>query len=167
MKKLIFIILLFVGRDAMHCVSTSAEQKTLTVYTKANCNNCKYAKNSLQKNNIAFREFSLEEQANAAEMMKKLKAAGYADRIYLPVIFEDDSLVLHPKMPHNDSTLYFVIQKIVAEKESYASSKPVETLRATSLHPSNETPALVEEEGDCDIPMEEVSLENIGIKGIK
>ena len=167
MKKLVFIITLLIpllgGRDAMHgdamhCVSTSAEQRTLTVYTKANCNNCKYTKNMLQKNHIAFREFPLEERTNGAEMMKKLKAAGYADRIYLPVIFEDDSLILHPKIPHNDSTLYFVIQKIVAEKEFYASSDGVETRHALSLHPGDEDPASEEEGGDCDIPMEEIGL---------
>ena len=92
----------------------------------------------LQKNGIAFREFPLEDQATGAEMLKKLKSAGYTGRIYLPVIFEDDTVVLHPKAPHNDSTLYFVIQKIIAEKEFYASdSIPAE------MPPSNE------EKGDC------------------
>ena len=97
----------------------------------------------LQKNGIAFREFSLDDQAYATEMLKKLKSAGYADRIHLPVIFEDDTLVLHPVTPHNDSTLYFVIQKIIAEKESYTSS---DSIRTEVIPPPEE-----EGESDCEL----------------
>ena len=136
MKKLLFIMLL--------SIPVSAQTGILTLYTQSNCNNCKYAKYMLQKNGIAFREFPLDDQATGAEMLKKLKSAGYADKIYLPVIFEDDTVVLHPKVPHNDSTLYVVIQKIIAEKESYASdSGPMEIM-----------PSSDEEDGDCVMTME-------------
>jgi len=119
----------------------SAQTGTLTLYTKSNCNNCKYTKYMLQKNGISFSEFSLEDQTNGTEMMKKLRATGYTDRIFLPVIFKNDTLVLHPAIPHNDSTLYFVIQKIIMEKELYTS----DSISREITPPSNE------EEGDCVI----------------
>ena len=92
----------------------------------------------LQRNGIAFRDFSLDDKANATEMLKKLKSAGYTGQIHLPVIFENDTILLHPKVPHNDSTLYFVVEKIISEKQFYASG-------------SNQTEIISsdEEDGDC------------------
>ena len=133
MKKLLFIVLL--------SIPFWAQTGTLTVFTKPNCNNCKYTKYMLQKNGIAFRDFSLDDQANAVEMLKKLKDAGHAGQIHLPVIFENDSILLHPKEPHNDSTLYFVIEKIIAEKQSYTSG-------------SNQTEVISSDEKDGDCVME-------------
>ena len=133
MKKLLFIIML--------SIPISSQTGVLTIYTKSDCNNCKYSKYMLQKNGIAFREFPLEDNANAAEMLKKLESAGYTGPIHLPVIIENDSNVLHPIALHNDSTLFFVIQKIVEEKESYAS----DSIRTQIMPPSEE-----EEGGDCD-----------------
>ena len=134
MKRLFFILLL--------SIPVSSQTGILTIYTKSNCNNCRYTKYMLQKNGIAFREFPLEDQANAAEMLKKLKSAGYTDRIYLPVIFENDTVVLHPTAQHNDSTVYFVVQKIIAKKDSYAS----DSIQTEITPPSDE-------DGDCDIVM--------------
>ena len=136
MKKLVFILLL--------SIPVSAQTGALTFYTKSNCNNCRYAKYMLQKNGIAFREFPLEDPANAAEMLKKLKSAGYTGRIHLPVIFENESLVLHPTAPHNDSTLYWVIQKIVAEKETCVS----DSISAEIMPPADD------EGGDCVMTVE-------------
>ena len=133
MRKLLFILLL--------SIPVSAQTGILTLYTKSNCNNCRYTKHMLQKNGVAFQEFSLDDKANAAAMLKKLKAAGYTDKIHLPVIFENDSLILHPTAPHNDSTLFFVIQKIITEKDSYAS----DSIPTEINHSSDE------EEGDCFI----------------
>ena len=115
-----------------------AQTKTLTLFTKPNCNNCKYTKYMLQKKGIVFRDFSLDDQANAAEMLKKVKSAGYTAQIHLPVIVEDDSVLLHPKLPHNDSTLFFVVEKIIAQKQFY-SSNPNQT----------ETILSNEADGDC------------------
>ena len=131
----------------MLSIPVSSQTGTLTLYTKSDCNNCKYSKNMLHKNGIAFKECPLEESANATEMLKNLKSAGYSGPIYLPVIFENDTLVLHPVALNNDSTLYFVIQKIVAEKELYGS----DSIRTEIIPPSNE-----EEGGDCVITIEDV-----------
>ena len=130
MKKLLLIVLL--------AIPFWAQTKTLTIFTKPTCNNCRYTKYMLQKNGIAFHDFSLDDQANAAEMLKKLKSAGYTEPIHLPVIFEDDTILLYPKVPHNDSTLFFVIEKIIAEKQFYTSGSNL-----MEIIPSNE------EDGDC------------------
>ena len=98
----------------------------------------------LQKNGIAFEEFSLDDKANADEMLKRIKAAGYKGQIHLPVIFENDSTLLHPQSPHNDSTLYFLIQKIISEKQSYTSgSTKTETVSQQN-----------EKDGDCVVDIE-------------
>jgi len=130
MKKILFIVLL--------SIPFLAQTKTLTIYTKPGCNNCKYTKFMLQRNGIAFYDLSLDDKENAAEMLEKLKSATYTGRIHLPVIFENDSILLHPTIPHDDSSLYFLIEKIIAQKELYASD-------------SNQTEIIIsdEEDGDC------------------
>ena len=130
----------------MLSIPVSSQTGILTLYTKSDCNNCRYTKYMLQKNGIAFREFPLEDNANGAEMLKKLKSAGYSGPIYLPVIFENDTLVLHPVELNNDSTLFFVLQKIITEKASYAS----DSIRAQIIAPSND------EEGDCVLTINDV-----------
>ncbi len=116
MKKQIFISLLL-------CLSLGvySQEKTLTLYTQSACNNCKYAKAVLQKNKIAFVAFSLEEKENAIEMQRRLNKANHHAAIYLPVIFENDSVLLHPQGAHNDSTLFFTLQKIISNKTDYVS----------------------------------------------
>ena len=94
----------------------------------------------LQKNGIAFRDLPLDDKENAAEMLKNLKKAGYTGQIHLPVIFENDTILLHPTVPHNDSTLYFVVEKIVAQKELYTSAAS----NQTEIIQSSE-----EADGDC------------------
>jgi hypothetical protein len=96
----------------------------------------------LQKNGIAFRDFSLDDKANAAVMLEKLKSAGYAGQIHLPVIIEDDSLLLYPTVSHNDSTLFYLIEKIIADKQSYDIANP------------NRTTVTLPAEGDGDCTME-------------
>lgn len=98
-----------------------AEKKQLTLYTSPSCNNCKYTKYTLQKNKIAFDECSLNEKECAVTMMKKLKKVGYTGKIYLPVIIENDESLVYPidEHKHNDSTLLFVIQNIVSQKDFY------------------------------------------------
>ena len=108
MKKTLFIVFL--------SMQFWVQTQTLTTFTQSNCNNCKYTKYMLQKNSIAFRNLPLEEKENAAEMLEKLKKAGYTGQIHLPVIFENDTILLYPSVPHNDSTLYFVVEKIVTQK---------------------------------------------------
>ena len=131
MRKLLLILLL--------PVSFLAQTKTLTVFTKPNCNNCKYTKYMLQKNGIAFRDFSLDDQTNGAEMLKKIKSAEYTGQIHLPVIFENDSILLHPTIPHDDSTLFFVIEKIIAQKQLYIP----DSIKKEIILPDNENA------GDC------------------
>ena len=97
----------------------------------------------LQKNGIAFRDFPLDDQANATEMLKKLKSVEYSGKIYLPVIFEGDTTLLHPTVPHNDSTLFFVVKKIIAQKQLYI-SVPNQT----------EIVSPDEEDGDCMVNTE-------------
>lgn len=74
----------------------------------------------LQRNGIAFQNLSLEEKANAIEMQQKLKDTHYHAAIYLPVIFENDTVLIYPQAEHNDSTLFFVIQNIISRKDLYA-----------------------------------------------
>ena len=92
----------------------------------------------LHRNSIVFHNLSLDDKENAAEMLKKLKSAEYTGAIHLPVIFEDDSILLHPTAPHNDSTLFFLIEQIIAQKHLYASD-------------SNQTEIIIsgEEDEDC------------------
>ena len=111
MKKLLIILLL--------SISLLAQTKTLTLFTKPDCNNCRYTKYKLQKNGIAFREFSLDDPTNGTEMLSRLKSAGYTGRIHLPVIFEDDTILLHPQTLHTDSTLYFLVESLIAQKHLY------------------------------------------------
>jgi len=131
MKKTLLILLLF--------ISFLAQTQTLTLFTKPTCNNCRYTKYMLQKNGIAFRDFSLDEQANGTEMLKKIKSAGYTGKIHLPVIFENDTILLHPKLPYNDSTLFFVVEKIIAKKQLYIP----DSTKTEIILPDNE------DGGDC------------------
>ena len=96
-----------------------SQTRKLTLYTNPTCNNCKYTKYTLHKNNIAFEEYSLDEKEYGAEMLKRLKNADYTGKIYLPAIFENDTVLLHPTPEHNDSTLLFVIQQIISQKKNY------------------------------------------------
>ncbi|MDR1679052.1 MAG: hypothetical protein LBR81_04670 [Prevotellaceae bacterium] len=134
MKKLVVIALL--------SIPLWVQTRTLTLFSKPSCNNCRYSKYMLQKNGIAFRDFSLDDKANAAVMLEKLKSAGYAGQIHLPVIIEDDSLLLYPTVSHNDSTLFYLIEKIIADKQSYDIANP------------NRTTVTLPAEGDGDCTME-------------
>ncbi len=113
MKK-IFLLILFLPSFLLQ-----SQTKKLTLYTNPGCNNCKYTKYTLNKNGIAFEEYSLEEKEYAVNMTKRLKNIGYTNNIYLPVIFENDSILIHPTTEHNDSTLFFIIQQIISKKNLY------------------------------------------------
>ena len=110
MKK-IQITLLFA------CYTFVIYSQTFTLFTKPECNNCKYTKHNLTRSGILFSEFSLEDKQNAIMMLQRLKDLNYTAKIYLPVIIENDSVLLYPQENHNDSTLYFVVKNITANKE--------------------------------------------------
>ena len=97
----------------------------------------------LHKSNIAFEEYSLDEKEYAADMMKRLKDAGYAGKIYLPAIFENDTFLLHPTSEHNDSTLLTVIQQIISQKKFYE-TPPVENKKEAGHS------VIQKENADCD-----------------
>ena len=101
------------------CYTIVVYSQTLTLFTKPECNNCKYTKYNLNKNGISFSEFSLEEKENAIMMLEKLKNINYTGKINLPVIIENDSILLYPQENHNDSTLFFVVKDIIANKAAY------------------------------------------------
>lgn len=117
-----------------------AQPKELSLFTKSTCNNCRYAKFVLQKNGIAFNEFSLDEKSNSILMLKKLKEAGFTDKIYLPVIFENDTVLIHPTAIHTDSTLYFILEEIISQKALYQ----------TKTGKEKELQSITKDEADCD-----------------
>ena len=133
MKKTLLILF------AICCVFAVYSQ-TLTLFTKPDCNNCKYTKHNLNKNEILFSEFSLDDKENAVMMLQKLKNINYTGKIYLPVIIESDSILLYPQENHNDSTLFFVVRNIMA------SNVP------TEQHSSKIEAAAIESlnDADCD-----------------
>ncbi len=122
-------------------IASFSEAKTLTLFTKSDCNNCNYTKHMLEQNGIAFSNRPLEEKENAIDMMQILKVNQYSSSIYLPVIVENDSLLIYPSETHNDSTLYFTIQHLISQKESFNSN--------TNKH-KIEKPWKREDSADCE-----------------
>ena len=116
MKLLASILLL------LSLVNIRSQETVLTLYTQQSCNNCRYTKYMLQSNGITFENKELEDKANAAEMLQRLKQAGYTQTIHLPVIFLNDTVLLYPQAEHKDSTLYFLLQEMVAHKSDYRSA---------------------------------------------
>jgi len=91
----------------LYTLATFAQNDTLELYTKQGCSHCKWTKETLVKNHIAFVWYDLADDINGDAMLKRLAAAKYKGTIYLPVIFLNDSLI----SPSIDTTLS--LQKIV------------------------------------------------------
>ena len=100
--KPIFTLLL-----SLCTLATFAQNDTLELYTKQGCGHCRWTKETLVKNHIAFSNNDLADDINGDIMLKRLAAAKYKGTIYLPVIFLNDSLI----SPSMDTTLS--LQKIV------------------------------------------------------
>lgn len=116
MKKYILILLF-----SYILFQAYTQTEGLILFTKQGCSNCRYAKNRLDQNSIYYKEYSLEKNENARLMLDKLAKIKYAGKIYLPVIFFNDT-IYHPVLA-TDSMLMPVslseaIDRLMFEKRN-------------------------------------------------
>lgn len=136
-------------------INNNAQPKTLTLFTKSACNNCKYTKYYLNKSNIAFTEYSLADNKNAATMIRKIKQSKYTGNIFLPVIFVNDTILLHPFVNATDSdqTLEVLVQEIVKNKVQYKHAETAnninEAINTNQSHNKPDTANAHANQSDC------------------
>lgn len=111
MKRYLFPV--YVVSLLMCCLQTAkAQQDTLLLYTKAGCSNCQAVKQAFMQTGIPYLEQNLEDKAVASEMLHKMAAAGYKDKIYLPVIFLKNKLY-HPAYSSNTGLVALALPFVV------------------------------------------------------
>ena len=100
----------------IYAVAGFAQNDTLELYTKKGCSHCKWTKETLTKNGIAFSENDVADDIVADVMLKRLAAAKYKGTIYVPVIFLNDSLI-HPTIDTTQS-LQKTVNTIVTKQKN-------------------------------------------------
>jgi glutaredoxin len=90
----------------------AVQQDSLFLYTKPGCSNCHATKQIFNESGISYIEKSLDIDINAAEMLRKIAAAGYKKSIYLPVIFINDKLY-HPAYKTDKGLVSLPLQDVV------------------------------------------------------
>lgn len=73
----------------------SSAESNIELYTKADCGNCTYAKEYLNRRGISFQEHPTANPSQGDSMVIRLRATGYQGPIFMPVIFRDREIV-HP-----------------------------------------------------------------------
>jgi glutaredoxin len=89
-----------------------ARQDSLLLYTKPDCSNCQAVKRVLQQSGIYYTEKTLDNDVYASEMLHKLSASGYHDKILLPVIFLNNKLC-HPAYSSDTGLVSVPISDVV------------------------------------------------------
>jgi len=112
MNKIIFTIGLMTFLFLVEYDSFATPQDSLLLFTKPGCSNCHDVKRILTKSGIYFTEKSLANEANAAEMLRKLAIAGFKRDIYLPVIFMNNKLY-HPAYRNDTGLVSIPLQDVV------------------------------------------------------
>jgi len=89
-----------------------AQQDTLLLYTKEGCSNCQAVKQAFMQTGIPYMEQNLANSTVAAEMLHKIAAAGYKDKIFLPVIFLKNKLY-HPAYSYDTGLVALTLPNVV------------------------------------------------------
>ena len=87
-------------------------QDSLVLYTKPDCSNCRATKLILHRSGITYTEKSLDNTANATEMLNKLAATSYHHDIFLPVIFLNNKLY-HPAYRSDTGLVSISLENVV------------------------------------------------------
>ena len=92
------IVFLFINQN------TIGQSDSLKLFTKQGCGNCKFAKETLNKNSASYIEYELEDRENVKQMFNYLHKIGYKGKILMPVMVLNNE-VYHPVYQAKDTLL--------------------------------------------------------------
>jgi len=111
MKRIQYLFI-FLGLFVLLIQTAQAQQDSLVLFTKPGCSNCQATKTTFHQYGINFIEKNLESNENATIMLRKLSAAGYKNKILLPVIFLNNKLY-HPAFRSDIGLVELAISDVV------------------------------------------------------
>jgi|GEM_PF-1793602 len=126
-----------------------AQQDTLLLYTKAGCSNCQAVKQAFLQTGIPYLEQNLENKAVASQMLHKMAAAGYKDKIFLPVVFLKNKLY-HPAYS-SDTGLVALALPFVVDSIKHKYLRGELHLFASSQTNASSASDITASDADCEI----------------
>lgn len=151
MRNKTLLILLFLITTAINSI---AQYDSLTIFTKATCSNCNYAKTQFRSQGISYKEYPLEQQQNADEMIKRLRLSGYKGKILLPVIFLNTN-IYHPATNGDTSLIRISLYDAIDSIKNFNKTGRIHLNYSEQIVDIQEAEHT---EGDCEIQFEPTYL---------
>ncbi len=108
MNTVITLFLLF-----LITITTYSQSSYYDIYVMTGCGNCALAKQNLDKNLPDYQFHNTDSQVIGRQMLLKLHQLGYQGKIRMPVIIQDDSVLIHPAQKVNEEYIAVDLIKVL------------------------------------------------------